>query len=126
VRAAAVRGLGRLGAEAAAPLLAAVRDPARVVREEAVAGLGAAWAERPVGELEARLRDETDADLRYAASLALARQAAGAKKEEAEHAIDAVLKSGGPAARLAAGVARPFLGRPDALAGFLRVIRDGN
>ena len=77
VRAAAVRGLARLGPEAAELLLRAVRDPARIVRAESVAGLGALWVTRPLTDLKQALGNEADADLRYAAALALSKKAGG-------------------------------------------------
>jgi HEAT repeat protein len=127
VRAAAVRGLGHRGKDAAERLEQALGDAALDVREAAVAALGGAWRERPLAELRARLTDETDADRRYAAALALAARAdpPRGKGAEAAQLLDDVAAHGPPLARLAARVARAFAGRPEAMAAFLRTLRDG-
>ena len=125
VRVAAVRGLQPLGAQVVELLERALHDPARDVREAAVAGLGAAWSTLPAGDLTGRLRDETDADRRYAAALALARQADGPKGGAARKLLDEVANSGTPAARLTARVARAFIGRPSDMIPFLHLLRDG-
>ena len=88
-------------------------------------GLGVAWADLPTEQLVARLGDETDADVRYAAALALARQAEGSHGTEAQQALNRVADSGAPAARLTARVARAFVGRADAMVAFLHILRDG-
>jgi HEAT repeat protein len=125
VRGAAVRGLMRMGKEAAPLLMRALGDSSRDVRGEAVAGLGVVWADAPTDQLVARLGDEADADVRYAAALALARQADGPHGTAALQALNDVADHGGPAARLAARVARAFVGRADDMVGFLHMLRDG-
>jgi len=125
VRVAAVRGLARIGKDAAGLLMRALGDSSRDVREAAVAGLGMAWADQPTDQLVARLGDETDADVRYAAALALARQADGPRGTAALHALNDVADKGTPAARLTARVARAFVGRADAMIAFLHILRDG-
>jgi HEAT repeat protein len=128
VRVAAARGLGLLGNQdqQVGELLAkALHDPARDVREAAAAALGSVWAALPAGELRLRLSDETDADRRIAAALALARQSDGAKGEESKKVLDEVANNGTPAVRLTARLARAFIGRADALVGFLRLVHDG-
>ena len=87
-------------------LVRALGDSSRDVREAAVAGLGVAWAELPTDKLVARLGDETDADVRHAAALALARQADGPHGTAAQQALNHVADNGAPAARLTARVAR--------------------
>ena len=94
VRVAAVRGLGRMGKDAAGLLTRALGDSSRDVREAAVAGLGVAWADLPTEQLVARLGDETDADVRYAAALALARQADGPHGTAAQQALNDVADNG--------------------------------
>jgi HEAT repeat protein len=125
VRVAAVRGLGKMGKDAAGLLTRALGDSSRDVREAAVAGLGVAWADLPTDQLVARVGDETDADVRYAAALALARQAEGPHGTAAQQALNRVAESGTPAARLTARVARAFIGRADAMVAFLHILRDG-
>jgi HEAT repeat protein len=125
VRVAAVRGLRHMGKDAAGLLTRALGDSSRDVREAAVAGLGVAWAELPTDQLVARIGDETDADVRYAAALALARQAEGPHGTAAQQALNRVADSGTPAARLTARVARAFVGRADAMVAFLHILRDG-
>ncbi|HXU71428.1 MAG TPA: HEAT repeat domain-containing protein [Polyangia bacterium] len=125
VRVAAVRGLSRMGKDAAGLLTRALADSSRDVREAAVAGLGVAWSELPTEQLVARVGDETDADVRYAAALALARQADGPHGTAAQQALNKVADSGTPAARLTARVARAFVGRADAMVAFLHILRDG-
>jgi len=124
-RAAAARGLGGLGASAGELLEKLLDDPAADVREAAVAGLGAAWSALPAAELKLRLSDEKSADRRAAAALALARQAATPTGAESQKALDEVAKAGTPAVRLTAQVGRAFVGRPDELAAFLRIVRTG-
>lgn len=125
VRVAAVRGLGRMGKDAAPLLSRALGDSSRDVREAAVAALGVAWADVPTEQLTSRLSEETDADVRYAAGLALARQADGPHGTAAQQALQRVADSGTPAARLTARVARAFVGRADAMVAFLHILRDG-
>jgi HEAT repeat protein len=125
VRVAAVRGLRHMGKDAAGMLTRALGDSSRDVREAAVAGLGVAWADLPTEQLVARIGDETDADVRYAAALALARQAEGPHGTAAQQALNRVAESGTPAARLTARVARAFVGRADAMVAFLHILRDG-
>jgi HEAT repeat protein len=125
VRVAAVRGLGRMGKDAAGLLMRALGDAARDVREAAVAGLGVAWVDLPTEQLVSRLNDETDADVRYAAALALARQADGPHGTAAQQALNRVAEQGTPGARLSARVARAFIGRADAMVAFLHILRDG-
>jgi HEAT repeat protein len=126
IRVAAVRGLGRLGKEAEAALTAALADPALDVREAAVVGLGAIWVAQPLGDLAERLSDETHADLRFAAALALARRIDPQRGADAGRILDEVREHGQPLARLAALVARSFGGRADAMARFLHVLREGS
>jgi HEAT repeat protein len=125
VRVAAVRGLGHMGKDAAGLITRALADSSRDVREAAVAALGVAWADLPTEQLVSRLGDETDADVRYAAALALARQADGPHGTAAQQALNHVADSGTPAARLTARVARAFIGRADAMVAFLHILRDG-
>lgn len=125
VRVAAVRGLSHMGKDAAPLLTRALDDSSRDVREAAVAGLGVAWADLPTEQLVARIGDETDADVRYAAALALARQADGPHGTAAQQALNHVADAGTPAARLTARVARAFVGRADAMVAFLHILRDG-
>jgi HEAT repeat protein len=127
VRAAALRGLGRLGKDAAERLEEELGDGALDAREAAVAALGGAWRDKPLAELRARLTDETDADRRYAAALALAARAdpPRGKGAEAAQLLDDVAAHGAPLASLAARIARAFAGRPDAMVAFLRTLRDG-
>jgi HEAT repeat protein len=130
VRLAAARGLAPSGAAkpmsgAADLLLRALRDPARDVRDAAVAALSAAWAERPARELVPSLRDETDAELRFAAAAALARQAETPRGAEAQRVLDEAVQGGGPMARLAARIARAFVGRAAELPAFLQHLRGG-
>jgi HEAT repeat protein len=126
VRTAATRGLARLKPDAIDLLLVAVRDPARSVREEAVAGLALKWASGPASDLAKHLHDETDANQRYAAALALVRQAGEQRGTDALRILDETAQNGAPAARFAARIARAFLGRPEAMVAFLRLLRDGN
>jgi HEAT repeat protein len=125
VRAAAARGLGALGPAAGDALEKALKDPARDVREAVVQSLGRVWSALPPSELAIRLKDETDADRRYAAALALVRQAETDKGAEARKVLEDVIKSGGPAARLAAKIGQAFIGHAGDMAAFLRLIRDG-
>ncbi|HZS39381.1 MAG TPA: hypothetical protein VFF06_21260, partial [Polyangia bacterium] len=78
----------------------------------------------PPAELGARLRDEADADRRYAAALALARAADTAP--EARKILDDAADKAEPASRLTARVARSFTGRPAQMAAFVRILRNGN
>lgn len=126
VRVAAVQGLAPLGRESAELLERALSDPARDVRAAAVVSLGRVWAALPAQELASRLRDEADADRRYAAALALARQAQRPTAGDAVKLLAEVGEKGTPAARLTARIAHAFLGRPDDLAAFMRLLRDGN
>jgi HEAT repeat protein len=126
VRVAAVHGLARMGKDAADELAHALADPSRDVREAAVAGLGVAWADLPTQKLVEKLSDEADADTRYAAALALARQADGARGSAALSALNDVADKGTPAARLTARMARAFVGRADAMETFLHILRDGS
>ncbi len=126
VRVAAVRGLMRMGKDAAPLLTRALADPSRDVRAAAVAGLGVAWAELPTDQLVTRLEEEADADVRYAAALALARQADGPHGTAAQKALNDVADRGAPAARLSARVARAFVGRADDMVAFLHILRDGD
>jgi HEAT repeat protein len=126
VRVAAVRGLSRLGKDAVEQLTHALTDPSRDVCEAAVAGLGGIWVELPTQKLIEKLSDEADADTRYAAALALARQADGARGSRALQALNDVADKGTPAARLTARVARAFVGRADAMESFLHILRDGD
>ncbi|HEY7955818.1 MAG TPA: HEAT repeat domain-containing protein, partial [Polyangia bacterium] len=125
IRVAAARGLVGLGPQAGEQLEKALADPSRDVREAAVEGLGVLWAELPASELQIRLRDETHADRRYAAALALARQGDGPRGAEARKIVDDAAEKGTPAVRLTARVARAFAGRADEMAGFVRLLRDG-
>jgi hypothetical protein len=118
--------LSRLKPDAIDLLLVAVRDPARGVREEAVEGLALKWTGGPSSDLAKRLRDERDADQRYAAAVALVRQAGELRGTEAQRILDETAQNGEPAARFAARIARSFLGRPEAMVAFLRLLRDGN
>jgi HEAT repeat protein len=124
-RAAAARGLGGLGASASELLERLLDDPAADVREAAVVGLGAAWSALPSTELKLRLSDEKSADRRAAAALALARQAATPTGAESQKVLDELAKTGTPAVRLTAQLGRAFVGRPDELAAFLRIVRTG-
>jgi HEAT repeat protein len=124
VRGAAVRGMTALGASASARLETALGDPARDVRDAAVVTLGAAWAEKPAAELARTLADETNADRRWAAAIALARQ--GETQPAAVKTLDDTAKTGTPAAKLTARVARAFVGRAGELAGFLHLLRTGS
>ncbi|HEX4459084.1 MAG TPA: HEAT repeat domain-containing protein, partial [Polyangia bacterium] len=126
VRVAAVHGLTRMGKDAAPQLTRALADPSRDVRAAAVAGLGVAWAELPTDQLVMRLEEEADADVRYAAALALARQADGPHGTAAQKALNDVADKGAPAARLSARVARAFVGRADDMVAFLHILRDGD
>ncbi len=126
VRVAAVRGLSAAWARMRpACSTRALGDSSRDVREAAVAGLGVAWADLPTEQLVARLGDETDADVRYAAALALARQSDGPQGTAAQQALNRVADSGTPAARLTARVAGAFVGRAAAMVAFLHILRDG-
>jgi len=128
VRVAAARGLGLLGnqeQQIGEMLARALHDSARDVREAAAAALGSVWSALPASELKLRLSDETDADRRFAAALALARQSDGARGEESKKVLDELANRGTPAVRLTARLARAFVGRADALVGFLRLVRDG-
>jgi HEAT repeat protein len=123
VRLAAVRGLPSEGGVTCGDLLSrALKDPARDVRAAALIGLGRALAGHPVAELAHALKDETDADRRYAAALALCRRGGA----EVAHALDETARSGGDGAKLAATAARAFLGHPDELAGALETLRTGS
>jgi HEAT repeat protein len=124
VRGAAVRGLGALGASAAQRLETALADPARDVRDAAVLALGAAWAERSADDLAGALRDETNADRRWAAAIALARQ--GQNAPAAVKALDSVALAGTPVARLTARVGRAFVARAAELAAFMHLLRNGS
>jgi HEAT repeat protein len=124
-RVAAIHGLVRLGPEIADRLLGALGDSSGDVREAAVTALGVVWATQAPDTLAARLRDETNGDARFAAALALARQADGGKGAEAKHALDEAATSATPAARLTARIARAFIGRADAMAPFVHILRAG-
>lgn len=126
VRVAAVHGLARMGKDAAPLLQRALADASRDVRDAAVAGLGVAWADLPTDQLVSRLGEETDADVRYAAALALARQADGPHGSAAQQALNDAAEKGTPAERLSARVARAFIGRADAMVPFLHILRDGS
>jgi HEAT repeat protein len=115
-----------MGKEAAESLGHALADPSRDVREAAVAGLGVVWAELPTPKLIEKLSDEADADTRYAAALALARQADGTRGSSALSALNDVADKGAPAARLTARVARAFVGRAEEMESFLHILRDGD
>ena len=78
----------------------------------------------PPAELAHRLRDEADANVRYAAAFALAR--AGESSPEGRKILDDAAASADPASRLTARVARAFVGRPADMAAFVRVLRNGN
>jgi HEAT repeat protein len=127
VRVAAARGLGKIGADAAPALEVAIHDPVRGVREAAAMGLGAAWQSRKLEDLFQRLEIDDDADLRYAAALAIARRGGGAEGQAVLSQLDQTAKSKSktPAVRLAAQLARAYLGHPVEMAEFLRVLRDG-
>jgi HEAT repeat protein len=127
VRVAAMRGLAGLGPAAAELLERALGDASCDVREAAVTGLGAAWADRPLPELRARLGDDAHADLRFAAALALARRAdpPTGKGADAVRLLDDVIAHGTPLSRLAALIARAFIGRAEAMPSFLHVLRQG-
>jgi HEAT repeat protein len=115
-----------MGKEATEQLTHALTDPSRDVREAAVAGLGLIWADLPTQQLIEKLSDEADADTRYAAGLALTRQADGPRGSSALHALNDVADKGAPAARLTARVARAFVGRAEAMESFLHILRDGD
>jgi HEAT repeat protein len=125
IRIAAARGLGEIGPPAAAALERAVHDPVRGVREAAALGLGSAWQSRPLEELANRLATDDDADIRYAAALALARRANDKDAGQIIPRLEALAKSGTPATRLAARLTRAYLGHPAEMAEFLRILRDG-
>jgi HEAT repeat protein len=125
VRVAAARGLGKIGADAAPALEVAIHDPVRGVREAAAMGLGTAWQSRKLEELFERLKIDDDADLRYAAALAIARRGGGPEGQVVLGQLDQAAKSKTPAVRLAAQLARAYLGHPVEMAEFLRVLRDG-
>ena len=124
VRIAAARGLGRLGADAAPALERMLHDPVRGVRDAAGMGLGRAWQGKKPEELFERLAIEDDADLRYAAALAIAGRG-GADAQAVAQRLDAVAASGSSAVKLAARLARAYLGHAEEMAEFLRVLRDG-
>src|SRR5204862_3397716 len=121
----AVAGLARLGAPATAALERGLHDPAADVREAAVEALGALWAVAPATELAARLGDERAAEPRWAAALALSRQAGAECGKEAARALDEAALHGAPGARLAARFARAAAGHPEAAAHLLRALRHG-
>jgi HEAT repeat protein len=125
IRIAAAHGLGTIGADAAPALERALHDPVRGVREAAGLGLGLAWQKKPLEELGAKLGADDDADLRYAAALALARRGGGSEGQAVLALIDKVARAASPAARLAGKLTKAYLGHPDEMAQFLRVLRDG-
>jgi HEAT repeat protein len=127
VRAAAARGLGWSSDGAADPLLRALEDGSLDVRESAVAALGTVWSARPAAELKAPLYDETRADLRWAAALALAARAQPQKGAglDALKLLDESSAKAPPLVQLSARVARAFVGRPEAMAAFLHLLREG-
>jgi HEAT repeat protein len=127
VRAAAARGLGWSSDGAADPLLRALSDASLDVRESTVAALGAVWSARPAAELKAALYDETHADLRWAAALALAGRAQPQKGSglDALKLLDESSTKAPPLVQLSARVARAFVGRPEAMAAFLHLLREG-
>jgi HEAT repeat protein len=126
VRAAAARGLGRVEGSAES-LLQALDDPSLDVREAATTALGEVWSSSNAAELKPRLFDETHADLRWAAALALAARAQpqkGAGLDAVKLLDDASLKSP-PLVQLSARIARAFAARADAMAAFLHLLREG-
>lgn len=123
VRAAAAQALGHLGSSAASRLRRQLSDPARDVRQAVVAALGSVLSNSPTAELVAALGDESDGDLRYAAALALARQAT--TQPAARRALEETAANGTPAVRLSARLGRAFIGRPDAMVPFMRMLREG-
>jgi HEAT repeat protein len=125
VRIAAAHGLGRVGPDAATALEAALHDPVRGVREAAAIGLGHAWESRPLDELFGKLRTDDDADLRYAAAFAIARKGGGNEGPAVAQKLDAASHDGSAATKLAARLARAYLGHADEMAEFVRVLRDG-
>jgi HEAT repeat protein len=125
VRIAAARGLGKIGADAAPALEVALHDPVRGVREAAAIGLGAAWQARKLEDLFDKLNVDDDADVRYAAALALARRGGGPEGSTVVSRLDVAAKTGAPAVRLAARLTRAYIGHADEMAEFLRVLRDG-
>jgi HEAT repeat protein len=129
VRTAAVRGLGKLGSEATDLLLRATHDVARMVRLESCVILGRVWMARPLGDLEQALRNESNADLRYAAALALSQKSASADGQTgaaARRVLEQTAEASAPGARLAAHVGRAFIGRTEAMITFLHLLRDGS
>jgi hypothetical protein len=128
VRVAATRGLNHaaLAGGPVGPILEkALHDPARDVRDAAVVGLGTVWAARPVGELGKLIQNETDADTRYAAAVALCRQASSSHGDPAVKLLDDLGKHKSLAVRLAARVARAFVTRPEQMGSFLLLLRHG-
>ena len=127
VRAAAARGLGRVGEGAAEPLLRALDDSSLDVREAAVTALGAVWSVRVAADLRVSLFDELHADLRWAAALALAGRAEPQKGSgiDALKLLDEAAAKAPPLVQLSARVARAFVGRPEAMAAFLHLLREG-
>jgi HEAT repeat protein len=127
VRVAAARGLGHLAEGGGDPLLSALDDASLDVREAAVASLGRLWSRSPAAELKARLYDETRADLRWAAAVALAWRAEplSGKGLDAVKLLDDASLQAPPLVQLAARVARAFAGRADAMATFLHMLREG-
>ncbi len=126
VRIAAAHGLGKAGPDAAPALERALRDPVRGVREAAARGLGSAWQARPLDELARTMQVEDDADARWAGALAMARRGGGTDAAAVSSKLDALVKTGKPAARLAARVTRSYLGHAEEMAELVRVLRDGS
>jgi HEAT repeat protein len=125
VRIASAHGLGKLGADAAPALEGAIHDPVRGVRQAAAMSLGMAWQTRKLDELFAKLAVDDDADVRYAAALAIARRGGGNESADVASRLDTAAKNGTPAVKLAARMARAYVGHAEEMAEFLRVLRDG-
>jgi HEAT repeat protein len=126
IRAAAARGLGAAAAERAR-IEGALKDPAADVRAAAVEALGRIAAADGVDELVTALQSaEADAELRWATAEALARKASA--KTGGAAAVAALEKSaaaGPPGSRIAARVARGFVGRADEMHDFVVAYRRG-
>jgi hypothetical protein len=82
-----------------------------------------AWSALPASELAIRLADETDADRRWAATLALVRQGAADTASEAKATLERAAAEGTPAVRLAARAGLRTFARPAQLVTFLHQLR---
>ena len=122
----AARALGRIDVpDAVSPLLKALKDTEKGVREDAVYGLSSYWAEEPAVDALIMILDDDEASVRTAAANGLG------KKELSRSAdvLEALVKAGqdsSAAVRAAAAQSLRFFNDPQAIELLLALLADEN